>query len=218
MTAAMSFAFGAGLLATANPCGFVMLPTFIGMQLGAPDDADHRSPLARCAHGFRVGIILSATFSGVLVLADIVLAAGLRSLVGAVPWMAITVGAALMILGTAMLIGHHLSIRIPARLRAAQTTSNPDARVAMFGAGYAIASLSCTLAVLLAVAGQASATSNPIQFLAVFGAFAAGSTSILLALSLSTTLAKELIARAIRRLAPAMHTIAGALLTEPGWV
>ncbi len=33
MTGAISFAFGAGLLATVNPCGFVMLPSFLGLQL-----------------------------------------------------------------------------------------------------------------------------------------------------------------------------------------
>jgi hypothetical protein len=85
MTGAMTFAFGAGLLATVNPCGFVMLPGLIGMQLGSGDD-DQQSPLERCADGFAVGVVLSATFTGVLVIAGIVLAAGSRSLmeVGAV--------------------------------------------------------------------------------------------------------------------------------------
>jgi cytochrome c-type biogenesis protein len=60
MTGAMTFAFGAGLLATVNPCGFVMLPGLIGMQLGSGDD-DQQSPLERCADGFAVGVVLSAT-------------------------------------------------------------------------------------------------------------------------------------------------------------
>ena len=89
-------------------------------------------------------------------------------------------------------------------------------RVATFGAGYAIASLSCTLAVVLAVGGQATATSNPIQFLVVFGAFAAGASSALLALALSIALASTIVARAMRRVGPAMQTIAGALLAASG--
>jgi cytochrome c biogenesis protein CcdA len=48
----MTSAFGAGLLATVNPCGFVMLPGLIGMQLGSGDD--QQSPLERCADGFGV--------------------------------------------------------------------------------------------------------------------------------------------------------------------
>jgi cytochrome c-type biogenesis protein len=72
------------------------------------------------------------------------------------------------------------------------------------------------VAVVLAVATQATATANPIQALGVFGAFAAGATSALLALSLSIALAKSLIARAMRRLAPAMNTIAAVMLIASG--
>jgi cytochrome c-type biogenesis protein len=128
----------------------------------------------------------------------------------------LAVGAALAVAGVAMLAGRELGVRVPQRLgRTAPTTSRYD-RVASFGAGYAIASLSCTLAVVLAVAGQATATENPIQFLAVFGAFAAGASSALLALSLSIALASGIVARTLRRLGPAMHAIAGALLAASG--
>ena len=215
MTGAITFAFGAGLLATVNPCGFVMLPGFIGMQLGSGGD-DRHSPLERCVDGLAVGLVLSATFSGVLVIAGIGLAAGLRSLMEVVPWMALAVGAALAVAGVAMLAGRDLGIRAPNLLRPTGSKGDGYVRVATFGAGYAIASLSCTLAVVLAVAGQATATSNPIQFLAVFGAFAAGASSALLALTLSIALASTVVARAMRRIGPAMHTIAGALLTASG--
>jgi cytochrome c-type biogenesis protein len=214
MTGAMTFAFGAGLLATVNPCGFVMLPGFIGMQLGS--DGEDRSPLEQCAHGLSVGLVLSATFSGVLVLAGIVLAAGLRSPMEIVPWLALAVGAALAVAGVSMLAGRDLGFRVPQLLGRTAATTNGHARVAAFGAGYAIASLSCTLAVVLAVAGQATATANPFQFLAVFGAFAAGASSALLALSLSIAMASGIVARAMRRIGPAMHAIAGALLAASG--
>ena len=215
MIGAMTFAFGAGLLATVNPCGLVMLPAFIGMQLGGAGDG-RRAPLEQCAHGLSVGLVLSATFSGVLVIAGIVLAAGLRSLMEIVPWMALAVGAAVTIAGVAMLTGRDLAMRLPQRLGRPAATSNRYARVATFGAGYAIASLSCTLAVVLAVAAQATATANPLQFLAVFGAFAAGASSALLALSLSIAAASGIVARTMRRVGPAMHSIAGALLAGSG--
>jgi hypothetical protein len=69
MTGAMTFAFGAGLLATVNPCGFVMLPGFIGMQLGTAEEAGDRTLLSRCAQGLGLGLVLSGAFSAVLVLA-----------------------------------------------------------------------------------------------------------------------------------------------------
>jgi cytochrome c-type biogenesis protein len=216
MTGAISFAFGAGLLATVNPCGFVMLPSFLGLQLGISEEADETSPLGRAVHGCGIGLTLSAAFSAVLVVAGVVLAAGLRSLVDVVPWLAVAVGVGLVLVGAAMLAGHHISVPAVSRLRPAGPARNGYARVASFGVGYAIASLSCTLAVVLAVAGQATATANPIQFLGVFAAFAAGSTSALLALSISIALAKGIVARTMRRVAPFMNTLTAILLAASG--
>jgi cytochrome c biogenesis protein CcdA len=42
MTGAMTFAFGAGLLATVNPCGFVMLPGLIGCSSAAATTTSSR--------------------------------------------------------------------------------------------------------------------------------------------------------------------------------
>jgi cytochrome c-type biogenesis protein len=212
----MTFAFGAGLLATVNPCGFVMLPGFIGMQLGAEEGTADRTILSRCAQGVGIGLVLSGAFSAVLVLAGLALAAGMRALVGAIPWLVVAVGLGLIVAGAAMLTGHRLGLVIASRLRPANSARHGYGRVAGFGAGYAVASLSCTLAVVLSVATQATATSNPVQVLGVFAAFAAGATSTLLALSISIALAKGAIARTMRRLAPLMNTIAATMLLASG--
>lgn len=217
MTGSMAFAFGAGLLATVNPCGFAMLPSFLGVYLRSADDARAgRSLLARSGHGFLVGLVLSGAFSGVLVLAGLVLAVGLRSLVDAAPWLAAAVGTGLMIAGAATLAGRRVALSAASRIRPAGTRRHGYARIAVFGAGYALASLSCTVAVVLAVVGQATATANPIELLAVFAAFAAGATSMLLALTLSLALASGLITRTVRRLLPLVNRLAGGLLVASG--
>lgn len=130
--------------------------------------------------------------------------------------LAVAVGVGLVIAGAAMLGGRELGVRAIRRLGPQQATGRGYARAATFGVGYAIASLSCSIAVVLAVATQATATANPIQVLGVFGAFAAGATSALLTLSLSVALAKGFIARAMRRLAPAVNPLAGVLLILSG--
>jgi cytochrome c-type biogenesis protein len=216
MTGAMTFAFGAGLLATVNPCGFVMLPGFIGMQLGTAEEAGDRTVLSRCAQGLGIGLVLSGAFSAVLVLVGLGLAAGLRVLVDAIPWLVVVVGLGLLVAGVAMLTGHRLGLVIASRIHPATSTQHGYTRVAGFGAGYAVASLSCTLAVVRSVATQATATSNPIQVLGVFAAFAAGATSALLALSISIALAKSFIARTMRRIAPLIDRIAATMLIASG--
>lgn len=52
--------------------------------------------------------------------------------------------------------------------------------------GYAAASLSCTLGVLLAVIAQAQATAGYGGLLAVFAAYAAGSAALLFTVSIAT--------------------------------
>jgi cytochrome c-type biogenesis protein len=212
----MTFAFGAGLLATVNPCGVVMLPGFIGMQLGAGEAGPGRTVLSRCVHGLGIGVVLSGAFSAVLVLAGLALAAGVRALVDVIPWLVVAVGLGLVVAGAAMLTGHRLGLILAGRLHPGSSNRHGYTRVAGLGAGYAVASMSCTLAVVLSVATQATATSNPLQMLAVFGAFAAGATSALLALSISIALATSFIARTMRRVAPAVTTIAATMLVGSG--
>ena len=38
--APLGYAVGAGMLAAVNPCGFAMLPSYLGLYLGAAGDAD----------------------------------------------------------------------------------------------------------------------------------------------------------------------------------
>lgn len=217
MSASVSFAFAAGLLATVNPCGFALLPSFLSFYLGANEEGIERdSVAARMRQGLLVGVVLSAAFGGVFVFAGLVVSAGMRAFIQLVPWLAVAIGAALLVLGLAMLAGRHIGLTAASRVRVAAQGERSYGRVALFGVTYALASLSCTLAIFLVVVGQALAVSDPIQLLAVFGAYAAGSASILIALSLSAALAKAALARAVRRLVPVVNRVAGALLAASG--
>src|SRR5713101_3023791 len=148
----LSFAFGAGILATVNPCGFAMLPAFLAFYLGEADGL--RSDLAsRFLNGLGVGAAVSAGFAAVFVATALATSAGLRLLVQYVPWVAVVIGAALVVVGGAMLAGRHLGVGLVERFRPG--TQRTVGRMVVFGAAYAVASLSCTLAVLLALVAQA---------------------------------------------------------------
>lgn len=216
MSAAISLAFGAGLLATVNPCGFALLPSFLSFYLGADDGDETTSALARTREGFTVGLVLSGAFSGVFIITGLIVTAGLRSVLDALPWVALAVGVALVALGGAMVAGRRVSLLAAGRLRPDVERHTGYSRVAAFGVGYALASLSCTLAVFLVVVGQALTVSGIVQTLAVFGAYAAGSASVLLALSVCAALAKGTLARVVRRFAPVANRLAGALLVLSG--
>jgi cytochrome c-type biogenesis protein len=216
-TAVLALAFGAGLLAPVNPCGFAVLPAFLAYAIGTdtrPTDAPRQAVATRLAGGLRAGIALTVGFTGTFTLLGVLLAIGMRSLISVVPWAAALLGGALAVAGVAMLAGW----RIPLRLSARGSGSPRQGPIGMitFGAGYALASASCTLALLLSVVTQALAGPNLTGVLVVFAAYAAGSATLLLTLALFAAFASSVISRFLRRLLPHMNRIMGAVLALSG--
>lgn len=218
MSGAALFAFSAGALATVNPCGFAMLPSFLAFYLGDSEGAAaEHGLLARASGGFAVGLVLSAAFASVFVVSGAVVSIGVRELLEVIPWVAAGLGLVLVALGAAMLAGRHIGLRAAGRLRVGGAGAERGyRRVAAFGIGYALASLSCTFAIFLTVAGQASAVGNPLGVIAVFASFSAGAATMLVALSVSVALARGALVRTMHRMLPVVNRIAGALLALSG--
>lgn len=214
MLTTLAFAFGAGMISTVNPCGFAMLPAFLAYYLGSTDTDTSTTLPRKIAGGLRTGLAVSAGFVAVFTVVGILVAAGLRFLIGAVPWAAVVIGAVLVVVGVMLLLGRHLSVRINANPML-RPGDGPRSMVA-FGAAYAVASLSCTLAVLLAVIGSALAGSSVVLLLGVFLAYGAGAATILMLLSVSTALASGALERGMRRMAKVVNRVAGAILVLSG--
>lgn len=212
---ALAFAYGAGLLSTVNPCGFAMLPAFLAFSMGHDDSSRQHRATLRFLHGVTIGLALSAGFAAVFVTAGILLSAGLRSLITVVPWLAVGIGVVLATVGVAMLAGRHIGLAV-GPITVSREAGRGHRRVLLFGMGYALASLSCTLAVFLAVIAQALATANVLRLLGVFAAYAAGGATVLTALSVSTAMAAGMVSRAVRRLLPIAGRLSGVLLVLSG--
>ncbi len=216
MTGTLAFAFGAGMLSTVNPCGFAMLPAFLAYYLGRdePADSGRQSFLPRALEGLRVGVSVSAGFSAVFTLTGLLVALGLHVLIGVVPWAAVLIGVLLVGIGAAMLAGRRVGITLNSS-RFNRPGRGPGAMVA-FGAAYAVASLSCTLAVLLAAIAQALVVDGIAALVVVFAAYAAGASAILTLLALSSALASGVMARALRRASRHIPRAAGVVLVVSG--
>lgn len=206
-----ALAFGAGLLATVNPCGFALLPSFVSYYLGArrPD----RSAGGAVADGLAVGLLLTAGFMAVFGSVGIVFALGARAVVDAVPWAAIAIGAALVAVGAWLLAGRRLRVRLPA-FRPDQSGSFRS--IFAFGVAYGIGSLSCTLPIFLVVVGSAVSARSALGTVGVVGAYALGMATILMLISLGTAGFREVLVRAIRPLLPHLARVSGALLVLGG--
>jgi cytochrome c biogenesis protein CcdA len=210
------FAFGAGVLATVNPCGFVMLPAFLSLFLGTDDSSARprggharsgKSVPARIGHGLAVGLAVSAGFSGVFTAVGLLISVGLRPLMQAMPWAAVVVGAVLVLAGLMMASGKQITVPLTASLdRRGLVTGRGWRAMIAFGGGYAVASLSCT---------QAS-TAAPVQAVLVFAAYAAGSATVLTAFAVAAALAQVTLGRAVRRGLPVLSRLGGAVLALSG--
>jgi len=227
VTGLLVLAFTAGLLAPVNPCGFGLLPAVLTAAAGPAGPAGHqadpgtgtaggagRGLALRLGGGLRAGVALAVGFTATFTAIALALTAGLRSVITVVPWLAAALGAGLGVAGLALLAGWHPALRLP--------THQPDPhaatgtrRLVAFGAGYAVASASCTIAVLLAVVTQAAAATLP-GVVAVFTAYAAGSTLLLVTLAVFAAAAATLLTRVLRRVAPYASRLAGALLAASG--
>lgn len=220
MSGLLALAFGAGLLAPVNPCGFGLLPAVLTATSGATrtgtrgDSGEAAGPMARLATGLRAGIALALGFTATFTVIGLLLTVGVRSVITLVPSVAAALGAVLALIGLAMLVGWHPALRLPGR-HPDPTNVTGTRRLVAFGSGYAIASASCTLALLLAVVTQAAATTW-IGVIAVFTAYAAGSALLLISLALLAAGTATALARSLRAIAPYASRIAGALLASSG--
>ena len=217
MTLILTFAFGAGLVSPLNPCGFGLLPAFLGYQLGGEQQRRDTPLAARLGQGLATGGAVSAGFVGVLVSVALIVALGLRPLLRFVPFAAVVIGVVLVAAGVAVLAGRRVSVGRLERLGALRPGAGEDSpRLMAFGAGYAVASVACTLAVLLAVVGQALGTGSFPRMLAVLIAYGAGAATLLTALAVSTAVAGSVLSARLRRALPFMEPLAGVLLILSG--
>jgi len=214
----LALAFGAGLLAPVNPCGFGLLPAVLTATSGGISHPDNpgfiAGLLARLTAGLRAGLALALGFTATSTVIGLLLTVGVRSVITLVPWVAAALGAVLALVGLAMLAGWHPALRLPGH-HPDPTNVTGTRRLVAFGSGYAIASASCTLAVLLAVVTQAAATTW-IGVIAVFTAYAAGSALLLTSLALLAAGTTTALARSLHAIAPYASRIAGALLALSG--
>ncbi len=210
MIGLLTFAFVAGTVATANPCGFALLPAFIAQQLRTSAETTRSGALARA---FAVGGTTTVGFLIVFGTIGTALALGARWLAQLIPWAALVIGVALIGAGIAVLLGRHVGIAAAGRVRPAGKTGYRS--TLLFGLGYGLASLSCTLPIFLVVIA-ATVTASMAAAALAFAAYALGMGTILTALAVAAALSHAGVAARLRRFLPYLNPLSGILLVAAG--
>jgi cytochrome c biogenesis protein CcdA len=213
------YSFGAGMVSTVNPCGFSMLPAYLSLYLGDRDDGTASSHFIR--RGGKALLIATAVTLGFTVLFSffgIILWAGGYALMQYLPWFGFFVGSVLACLGLFLLAGKSVHTALPARL--ANLLGTPESQGVstyfLFGIGYGLASLGCTLPVFLVAVGSAIKSHGFSNGLFQFFSYSLGMGAVLTSLALSLAVFKGGLATYLGRVLPYMGRIAGALLLVSG--
>jgi len=143
-----AYSFILGVMAAVNPCGFVLLPTYLVYYLGTELNREDENNSATLRRGLSVGIAVSSGFIGLFLVVGIISRAFTTVIRDNAKYAALVIGIALITMGVAMLFGWKPPITQPdVSVQRKRTTWN----MFLFGIVYAIASIGCTIGLLISV-------------------------------------------------------------------
>ncbi|MDP9792085.1 cytochrome c biogenesis protein CcdA [Catenuloplanes nepalensis] len=208
-------ALTAGMLAALNPCGFAMLPAYLSVLVASDTPGGRWGAVGRALTST---FAMTAGFVAVFGTLGFALAPAMNWLQPRLPWLTLASGLVLAALGVLLATGRRLPALPLVRRAPVLTRSVPS--MALFGAAYALASVSCTIVPFLAIVG-ASLNGDSIT---LFGAYAAGMGLVVGVTALAVALVRTSLLSRIRRagtVAPraggVLLAIAGLYITYYGW-
>jgi cytochrome c-type biogenesis protein len=213
------FAFGVGMVAAVNPCGFAMLPAYLSLYLGAHEEGfGKRSPASRLMRALLVGATVSSGFVVLFGMSGLVISAGATLLLDVMPALGIVIGGLLVLVGLWMLAGRVLQAgafeRFTGRVSNPRNVSVPG--FFLFGLAYGAASLSCTLPAFLAVIGSSLGSSGVLAGAGRFFSFALGMAAVLVTLTLALAFFKQGLIKWLRSAVPYVQLASALLLVLAG--
>jgi cytochrome c biogenesis protein CcdA len=213
------FAFGVGMVAAVNPCGFAMLPAYLSLYLGAHEEGFDKHPsMSRLLRALLVGATVSSGFVVLFGLAGLVISAGATLLLEVMPALGIVIGGVLVLVGIWMLAGRTLHVgafeRFAGRVGNPRNMSVPG--FFLFGLAYGAASLSCTLPAFLAVIGTSLASGSVLAGVGRFFGFGVGMAAVLVTLTLALAFLKQGLVKWLRRAVPYVQLASAILIVLAG--
>ena len=188
----LSYAFGAGMVSAVNPCGFAILPAYVGFYLGTQQPVHARAPIAkRLFRALWVSAVVTAGFVLMFGVAGLVFSVATAAVARFFPWMAVAIGVLLVLVGGTMLTGRTLYTSLGEQLadRLGPATRRSGARGYLaYGLAYAAASLSCQLPVFLAVVASALTAGGFVEATSQFVLFALGMGLAITVLTVATAI------------------------------
>ncbi len=207
-----AYSFMLGMLAAVNPCGFVLLPAYLLYFLGIDGGPQHlsRAPLQRA---LRVSASVSAGFLLVFLIVGTISRLFTQWIELRAKYAGFVIGLILIVLGIAMLFGWKPSF----------TTSMPGAKrdhstraMFVFGIGYAIASIGCTIGLLTTAILGSIGTNGFVSGVISITMYGLGMSLLVTALTVTLAAAKTGVARVLKRSLRYIDKVAAVFISLTG--
>ena len=215
----LALALGAGMVAAINPCGFALLPAYLSLLVIGDSTGTRRSAVSRALTSTGAMTLGFVAVFGIFGLVIAPVAAGVQRYL---PWVTVVLGCALLLLGIWLTAGRAMPT-IGWSPRGPKLTRR-FVSMAGFGAAYAVASLTCTIAPFLAIVVASFRASSAWTGAALFVAYALGMGLMVGAAAVAVALARSsLVSRLQRaggwvpRAAGVLMVVVGAYVAYYGW-
>lgn len=209
----MSLSFIRGLVAAVNPCGFILLPTylmyFLGVSGGAP--GTQKASLRRA---LKVSAAVSTGFLTVFLIIGF-LSVPLRSTISSnSKYVTGFIAVALIVLGAAMLFGYKPPFMTPQidSGKKDQTVTS----MFVYGVAYAVASIGCTIGLFFATVFSARPDETFIDSVGNMVAYGAGMALLVSALTVCFAFANTSLLKFLRNSMQYIDRVAAAFVVLSG--
>ena len=210
----LSYAFITGMVATVNPCGFVLLPTYLMYFLGVSNSAGGQQR-ASIGRALMVSLAVSGGFMAVFVLVGTISNFFTDWVLANAKYATGVIAVVFIGLGIAMLFGYKLPISTP-KLDAGGKDRTVTSMF-VYGVAYAVASIGCTLplfmsAILFGAArreGYAAGVANVV-------AYGLGMALVVTALTVGLAFANKRLLSVLRSGMQYVESVAGAFVLLAG--
>jgi cytochrome c-type biogenesis protein len=175
------------MVASVNPCGFVLLPAYLGYYLG--EDRGARGGRGRTGRALAVSAPMTARFVLLFGLAGILVGLAASALSSSLPWIGTAVGVGLILFAGMLASGRELTASLAPRMAHHLGTATRNRGLggyAAYGTAYGLASLGCTLPVFIGVVGTSLQLHGLADAVGQFVLFGIGMGTVLGLLTIAT--------------------------------
>lgn len=194
-----AYSFLLGVLAAVNPCGFVLLPTYLLWYLGIEIGAERTGAVDSLRRGLSVGVAVSSGLVLLFVVIGIISRTFTTVIQDNAKYAALVVGVALVAAGVAMLGGWKPNVLQPnVTLQRTRTFRN----MFLFGIVYAVASIGCTIGLLTSVIMGSVGRQGYVSGVISIALYGIGMAALVTSLTVALAFARVGLLTALRRSLP----------------